>query len=128
MNIRKILKKYWKLSLLWVILFIFIISSFWSPLDKKITTSIILLYGLITQIFGIALSALVSIAGVIPWLGPVFVGILMWPFTVIVNILAVFVGLIKVKKGNAKKVLGAKIAAFLLAVGILIGYLIGKII
>ena len=38
------------------------------------------------------------------------------------------VGIIKVKQGNAKKVLGAKIAITLLAIGMLIGYLIGNLI
>ncbi|MGA1823052.1 MAG: hypothetical protein ACMUIP_00220 [bacterium] len=128
MNIGKILKKYWKLSLLWIIFFAFIISSFWSPLDKKITASVILLYGLITQIFGIAFSFLVSVVGTIPWLGPVLVGILMWPLTAVVNIMAVSLGVIRIKQGNIKKVIGARIAALLLAVGILLGYLIGKII
>ena len=128
MKIKSFIKKYWKIVILWLILFLFILASILGHFDKKISTPIILLYGLITQIFTAAWALLLSIAGAMPWIGPFIVKILLWPITIVINLLVVLVGFIKVKQGNAKKVLGAKIAITLLVIGILIGYLIGNLI
>ena len=125
---RKKVKKYWKLILLWIILLTFIIVSIIGHFPKRISAAIILLYGLITQIFGLALPYIVTITGAIPWVGPLLAKILLWPITTLVSLLAVSVGLIKVKQGNIKEVIGARLATLLFAIGILIGYLIGKVI
>ena len=121
-------RKYWKLIVLWLILISFVLASFIANFDKKITGAIILLYGLTTEIFGLAFGALISFCATLPWIGPFLVRIFLWPVTVVVNALAVSVGLIKVKQGNAKQVLGAKLGTMLLAVGILLGYILGKFI
>jgi len=121
-------RKYWKLIVLWLILISFVLGSFIGHFDKKITGAIILLYGLITEIFGLAFGALITFCGTLPWIGQFLVRILLWPVTAVVNALAVSVGLIKVKQGNAKQVLGAKLGTMLLAVGILLGYILGKFI
>lgn len=125
---KKSLQRYWKLIVLWLILISFVLASFIGHFDKKITGAIILLFGLITEIFSIAFASLITFCGAIPWIGQFLVRILLWPVTVVVNTLAVSVGLIKVKQGNAKQVLGAKLGTMLLAVGILIGYILGKFI
>ena len=127
-NNRTGLQKYWKLIALWLILAGFVLASFIGHFDKKITGAIILLYGLITEIFSLAFATLVTFSGTIPWIGTFLVRILLWPVTAVVNTLAVSVGLIKVKQGNAKQVLGAKLGTMLMAIGILIGYILGKFI
>jgi hypothetical protein len=120
--------KYWKLTMLWLILFGFFLTSMIQHFDKRISGAVILLYGLSTQIFHTAFAALIASCAAIPWMGPVLVRILMWPVMAVVNVLIVSVGLIKIKQGNAKQVIGAKLAALLLAAGILIGYILGKLL
>ena len=127
MRAKKIFKKNKKLIILWGILVIFIIASILGRFPKKISTVIILLYGLITQIFGLALPYLLSIAGAIPWLGPILIKILLWPLTALMSLFAVSIGLIRVKQGKIRDVIGARVATLLFAIGILVGYLMGKI-
>ncbi|MGA1870750.1 MAG: hypothetical protein ACMUJM_19620 [bacterium] len=121
------MKKYSKLIILWGILFLFIIASIVGHFPTKISTAVIVLYGLVTQIFGLALPYLLSIAGAIPWVGSILAQILLWPLTALMSLLAVSIGLIKVKQGKIKDVIGARLATLLFAIGILVGYLIGKI-
>ncbi|MGA1875262.1 MAG: hypothetical protein ACMUIA_06625 [bacterium] len=121
-------QKFWKLAILWLILIGFFLTSMIKHFDKRVSGAVILLYGLSTQIFSAAFASLMASCAAIPWLGPVLVRILMWPVTAVVNVLVVSVGLIKVKQGNAKQVIGAKLAALLMAAGILIGYIIGKLL
>lgn len=127
MRVKKFFKKYKKLIILWGILVIFIIASILGRFPKKISTVIILLYGLVTQIFGLALPYLLSAAGAIPWLGPILIKILLWPITALMSLFAVSIGLIRVKQGKIKDVVGARVATLLFAIGILVGYLMGKI-
>ncbi len=122
------IKKFWKLIFLWFILLCFVFASYIGKFDKKISGATIILYGLITEIFSVFFAAFISYCSVLPWIGPGVARILLWPVTAIVNTLAVSVGLIKVKQGNAKQVLGAKLGTMLLAIGILIGYILGKFI
>ena len=128
MRIKKFFKKNKKLIILWGILVIFIIASILGRFPKKISTVIVLLYGLITQIFGLALPYLLSAAGAIPWLVPILIKILLWPLTALMShLFAVSIGLIRVKQGKIKDVVGARVATLLFAIGILVGYLMGKI-
>ncbi|MFH0924571.1 MAG: hypothetical protein V1872_02905 [bacterium] len=128
MEIHPKIKKYWKLIVIWVILFIFITASIIGHFDKKVSTAIVILYGLATQIFSIVFPYILSAIGAVPFLGPILTRILLWPINTLASLLAVTIGLVKVKQGNVKEVVGARLITLLFALGVLIGYLIGKII
>ena len=121
-------QKFWKPTILWLILLGFFLTSMIKHFDRRLSGAVILLYGLSTQIFNAAFASLIASCAAIPWMGPVLVRILMWPVMAVVNVLIVSVGLIKVKQGNVKQVIGARLAALLLATGILIGYILGKLL
>lgn len=120
-------KKNKKLLLLWLILFLIIILAFKFHIDKKITASLVILYGLITPVF----YGIISVFGVwlaaVPWIGPLIIKIISVPVFWMLHSAAYLGSLIFVAKGESKKAIDARVITLVFLVGFLLGYIIGKI-
>jgi len=125
-NFYKFIKEH-KISLLLGIIFICIgVISWFMGLNVKIVATSILLYGLITQLFSIIITYFISLISTIPWAGPLIVRVLMLPAFLLLNTTIYLATLLKIRKGGPK--LNAEAAATVLTIGILIGYILAKML
>ncbi len=122
------IRRYWKSFLFWTALIAFVAVSWKLNVKREIIAAGAVLWGLITPIFGAAITLLLAWIGAVPLVGPIIVSILTWPFFLIINGLAFFASLVGLNVGQGRKVFEARVAAFILAVGILIGFILGKLL
>jgi len=120
-------KKAQKIFLLWLILFLIIFLAFKVHLDKKITASLVILYGLITPVFYGIISMLGVWLAAIPWIGPIIIKIISIPVFWILHGTAYLGSIIFVAKGEPKKAIDARILTLVFFVGFILGYIISKI-
>jgi hypothetical protein len=116
-----------KILLLWLGLVSFIAVSAFTHLDKKIAAALVILYGLITPVFSGIFASLGYYISMIPYFGPSIVKAFTLPATLLIAFSAYILSLIRIKQGMFKQVVSARLYAFVLAVGIVIGYILGKI-
>jgi hypothetical protein len=124
LTIRDLLKAFWKTILVWVIILIFIAIGIHYNVDKIIIGGVVVVFGLITQAF----VGLIGIISLIPLIGPIIAKILALPIFWLINALGYFVSLIAIKRGYSKDVINYRVLTIVLLVGIVIGFVLGKII
>ncbi|MGA1865137.1 MAG: hypothetical protein ACMUHX_08750 [bacterium] len=116
-----------KIILLWLGLILFLIISAFTHLDKKIAAALVILFGLITPVFSGIFSTLGYFISLIPYFGPTILKAFTLPATLLIAISAYILSLIRIKQGMFKQVVSARLYALVLAIGIVIGYILGKI-
>lgn len=112
-----------RMILLWVLILLFIKLSFVYGLDKKAMAAGVIVFGFLSQAF----AGLLSLIGLIPILGPVLVKILSWPVFLTINGLAYLTTFLAIKSGLVKEVANSKLLVTILLLGILLGFILGKI-
>lgn len=93
-------------------------------LDKAIVTAFAALVGLATSAF----SGLVALLALIPWAGPLIVKALSLPIVWLMNGAGYFTAIFLAKRGKGKAVIDSRIITIVLIVGIIIGFIIGKLL
>ncbi len=116
-----------KILLLWLCLILFLVISAFTHLDKKIAAALVILFGLITPVFSGIFSSLGYYISLIPYFGPTIIKAFTLPATLLIAISAYILSLIRIKQGMFKQVVSARLYALVLAIGIVIGYILGKI-
>ncbi len=117
-----------RIIILWLGLILFIAFSAVTHLDKKIAAAIVILFGLITPIFSGIFYYLGQIISMIPYFGPTILKAFTLPATLLIALSAYILSLIRIKQGMFKQVVSARLYALVLAIGIVIGYILGKIL
>jgi len=115
---------FWKTILLWLLIGIFIAVALHYKVDKSIIGGSVVVFGIITQAF----IGLLNIIGLIPLIGPIAAKILALPLFWLINALGYFVSIIAIKRGYSKEVINYRILTVVLLVGIVIGFVIGKLV
>jgi hypothetical protein len=92
--------------------------------DKKIVVLVVIFFGYITQFFSI----IASWIALIPIIGPPAAHVISLPFFFIVNALAYLVTFLAIRKGYTKDVAGSKILVTALLIGIIIGFVLGRLL
>jgi uncharacterized membrane protein len=93
-------------------------------LDKTIVTAFAALVGLATSAF----SSLTALIVLIPWAGPLIVKALSLPIIWLMNGAGYFTAIFLAKRGHGKAVVDSRLITIVLIVGIIIGFIIGKIL
>ena len=93
-------------------------------LDAGLVAALAALVGIITSAFA-GLAGLVSL---IPWIGPLIVKALSIPLIWILNGAGYFASIVLARQGHARSVVQTRLLTIVLLTGIVIGYIIGKII
>jgi hypothetical protein len=93
-------------------------------LDKNLIGGIVLVFGLITKAF----VGLIGIVSLIPIVGPLIAQVLALPLFWLINALGYIVSIIAIKKGYSKDVLNYRVLTIVMLMGIIIGYILGKIL
>jgi hypothetical protein len=108
----------------WFIIVGAIALGIYFGINNSVITAVVILIG----IAGHAFAALIAWIGLIPLVGPMIAQILSLPFIWILNGIGYLVSLVAIKRGYSKDVINYRMATATLIVGIIIGYIIGKVI
>ena len=121
------MKTFWvayrKFILIWLIIALFTIISITLGFDKKIIALVVLLVGFLTQAFG----GLVGMIGAIPTIGPMIVKIVTLPFFLLLNAFAYLFTFFALRMGLKRDIVRARIIVTAFLVGIVIGFILGRI-
>lgn len=109
---------------MWVIIIVFVEMGILLGWDKKVIGLVVALFGIITSAF----TGMVAIIGLVPLVGPLVAKVLTIPIIWILNALGYFVSIIAIKKGFKKEVLDYRVLTVSLLTGVVIGYVLGKLI
>jgi hypothetical protein len=115
---------FWKTILAWVLLVTFVVIAIHYNVDKSIIGGSVVIFGIISQAF----IGLINIIGLIPLVGPIIAKVLALPLFWLINALGYFVSIIAIKKGYSKDVVNYRILTVVLLIGIVIGFILAKII
>ena len=123
-SIKDFFLAFWKTIVIWMIIGVFVTIALHYEVDKTLIGSIVVVFGLITQAF----VGLISIIALVPVLGPIIAKLLALPIFWMINALGYFVSLVAIKKGYSRDVLNYRVLTIVLLIGIVIGYILGKLI
>jgi len=82
------------------------------------------IFGLATHAFGL----LLALIALVPFLGPLLVKVLTLPFFWIVNGIGYWLSILALKRGYAKEVVNYRVLTFAFLLGIVVGYVLGRIL
>lgn len=115
---------FWKIILTWALIIIFLIIGLYLDIDKSVIGGAIVIFGIISQAF----VGLLNIIGLIPFVGPIIAKVLALPFFWLLNALGYFVSILAIKRGYTKEVVNYRILTVVFLIGIVFGFILGKII
>jgi len=93
-------------------------------IDRPALATISILVGLLTKAF----AGVIGLIAFIPVVGPTIVTIITMPFFLTVNAIAYLVTFLAIRKGYTQNVIDSRILVVTLLTGIVIGFLIGRLI
>jgi hypothetical protein len=120
-------RRHRRFLLFWTVLLLLVGLGYALKLDRHLVAALAILWGLVTPIFTAAFAFLVGILGATPILGPVLVKVITLPIVLLIQGLAFIASLVGVKLGHGRKVFEARVAATILLIGVVIGYILGKL-
>jgi hypothetical protein len=123
-RIRAILRPFQRTILLWLIIAGMVVLGALLGVDKKIIGAVVALFGILTQAF----TGLLALIGVVPLLGPLIVKIISLPFFWILNGIGYLVSAVAIKQGFSKDVLNYRVLTVVFLVGVILGFIIGKVL
>ena len=115
---------FWRTILLWVIIIVIIIIGLHYNIDKTVLGGIVVVFGVLTQAF----TGLIGIISLIPLIGPLIAKILALPLFWLINALGYFVSILAIRRGYSKEVMNYRVLTVVLLIGIVIGFILGKLI
>ncbi len=92
--------------------------------DKRAVAGGVVLVGLVSNAF----AWLLALLGAIPLIGPLLVKILAIPVIWLINAVGYLISYIAIRRGYSKDVLTYRGLTFALIIGIIIGYILGKLV
>jgi len=93
-------------------------------LDAKLVAGGVVLFGLVSSAF----AWLLGVIGLVPIAGPLILKVLAIPFIWLLNAIGYLVSFIAIRRGYSKDVLTYRGLTIALLVGIVLGYIVGKLI
>lgn len=123
-GLKPFFKRFGKVIAVWLLIAAFITVGLLSGLDKKVIAIGVVVAGLLTQAF----SGLLILVGAVPLVGPLIVNIVTLPFFLLVNGIAYLVTFLAIKRGYKVDVLKTRILVSAFLVGIIVGFIVGRLI
>jgi hypothetical protein len=122
-SIKDFILAFWKTIAVWIIIGVFVTVALHYEIDKTVIGAVVVIFGLITQAF----VGLVSIVALGPFIGPIVAKLLALPIFWMINALGYFASIVAIKKGYSKDILNYRVLTIVLLIGIVMGYIIGKL-
>jgi hypothetical protein len=91
--------------------------------DQHVVAGGVLLFGLLSSAF----AWLVGVVGLVPFVGPPIVKVLAIPIIWLLNALGYLISFIAIKRGYSQDVLTYRGLTIAVIVGIVVGYILGKL-
>ena len=110
--------------LIWIFIIVFVLIGIYFGVPKKILGGAIITVGWVTGAF----AGLMTMIALLPLVGPIIVSVLSLPVLWLLNGLGYFVSIVAIKKGYSKEVVNSRVLTVVLLVGIVIGYVLSKLI
>ena len=110
--------------MLWGIIGIIIIIGILSGVDRVFIGLVVFIFGIATQAF----AGILGFVALIPFIGPLVVKVLTLPFFWILNGVGYYLAIFAIRRGYTREVLNYRVLTLVLLLGILIGYILGKIV
>lgn len=123
-TVRDFFAAFWRTILIWFIIVLFIVVALHFDVDTTVIGGIVVVFGLLTQAF----TGLIGILSLIPLIGPLIAKILALPLFWLINALGYFVSIIAIRRGYSKDVVNYRVLTVVLLVGIVIGFILGKLL
>ena len=96
--------------------------------DKILSTAIVALLGIFMEVARQVFSQVIFIIQSIPYIGPVVAKVIVWPFFITINAVAYLVTLTFIRIRGVKEVTNAKLLTTVFLIGILLGFILGRIV
>jgi hypothetical protein len=100
------------------------VAGWLAGMEGRLLAAVATLFGLLTSAF----AGLAALIGLIPWLGPLILKVLSIPFLWLMNGAGYFAAFFLMKQGHGRSVVDSRMLTYMLLVGIVLGYIIGKLI
>lgn len=113
-----------KIFIIWAAITAFIVIGVALGLDRKAVAFLAIVFAFISQAF----LGLLNLIALVPIVGPLIAKVLALPFYWILNSLGYFASVVAIKKGYKKDVLNYRVLTVVFLVGIVVGFIIGKIL
>jgi len=114
---------FWPTIIAWVVIVSFIVVAVHYGVNKSVIGGSVVIIGIVSNAF----IGLLNILGLVPLVGPILVKVLALPFFWLINGLGYFVSILAIKKGYSKDVINYRILTVVLLIGIVIGFILGKL-
>ena len=124
LSIRDFFLTFWKTILIWVFIVGFIMIALHFKVDKLVIGGIVVIFGLITEAF----IGIIGLINLIPFIGPIMAKLLALPLFWMIHTVGYFLSFIAIKKGYSKEVINYKILTAVFIAGIVVGFIIAKIL
>ena len=96
--------------------------------DKILTTAIVALLGIFMEVARQVFSQVIFIIQSIPYIGPIVAKVIVWPFFITINGVAYLVTLTFIRIRGVKEVTNAKLLTAVFLIGILVGFILGRVV
>lgn len=128
----KLKKPKFKEDLVIAVTILIMISVFYGltyfGVDKILSAAIIALLGILMEIARQVFSQVIFIIQSIPYIGPIIAKVIVWPFFIAINGIAYLVTLTFIRVRGVKEVANAKLLTAVFLIGILLGFILGRVI
>jgi len=115
---------FWKIILTWALIILFLLIGLYLNIDRSVMGGIIVIFGIISQAF----VGLLNMIGLIPLIGPIIAKVLALPFFWLLNAMGYFVSILAIKRGYTKEVVNYRVLTIVFLIGLVFGFILGKII
>ncbi len=99
----------------------------YTNLDTFLITVIIALVSIVVNIFTNTFTYILALIQSIPYIGPMIANIITWPIFVTLNVVAYFVSLMVIRFKGISMVKDARIITTIFLLGLLLGFILGRI-
>lgn len=96
--------------------------------DKILSTAIVALLGILMEVVRQVFSQVIFIIQSIPYIGPIVAKVIVWPFFITINGIAYLVTLTFIRVRGVKEVANAKLLTAVFLIGILLGFILGRVV
>ena len=109
-----------------IILLVYYLFTY-TDLDAFLITVIIALVSIVVDLFTNTFTYLLALIQSIPYIGPMIASIITWPIFVTLNVVAYFVSLVVIRFKGISMVKDARIVTTIFLLGLLLGFILGRI-
>jgi len=128
----KLKKPKFKEDLVIAVTILIMISVFYGltyfGVDKILSTAIVALLGIFMEVARQVFSQVIFIIQSIPYIGPIVAKVITWPFFITINGIAYLVTLTFIRVKGVKEVANAKLLTAVFLIGILLGFILGRVV